>query len=282
MASADPALIDDEPAGIWHRRYGRAGYAYKIDGLKVPGVTTITGRFLIKDSPLANWPARMTREYAINHWETLSELPPAARLNELVGAQYGDRAVAAVSGTEVHAISARLAVAPPGTEIEVPDELYGHVESCGDFLDRTEAHVVASELVIANRTVRYCGRLDLIADLGPIPWEGTIIPASRWLLDLKTGASGIWPESALQLCGYEHAEVYLEDGEERPMESLGIQRCGAVHLRGDGWDLIPVETGPDTWTTFRYLAWLFHHEEDRKEWVGSAAGPFPLSAAIPA
>ena len=58
------------------------------------------------------------------------------------------------------------------------------------------------------------------------------------------------------------------------MSWLEIEHCAAVWIRADGWDLIPVDTGPDTWTYFQYLAWLYHAEETRKEWVGVAAGPF--------
>jgi hypothetical protein len=270
--------------GIYRRKYG-TGHSYKIDGVKVPGVTTITGYYRAKDSPLAGYPAKQTREYAINNWGALSELPPAERINALYSAQYAERNEAAVRGTDVHRIAARLHEAGPDDEIEVPEELAGHVEAYGDFLERVQPRVQAVELVVANRTVRYCGALDLIADLGPVRWDGTIIPPSRWLLDLKTARSGIWPETALQLCGYEHAEVFVaEDGTERPMGWFDppIQRCGAIHVRGDGWDLVPLDTGPETWTTFQYLAWLYHHEEARKEWVGAAAGPFPLPAAIPA
>jgi hypothetical protein len=270
MPSADPEL------GIRRRNHG-LNHSYRIDGEKVPGVTTITGFF--KSGALAKYPGTATAEYAVNNWGTLSELPPADRLKVLYGAQYSERDAAAGRGTKVHRIAQRLHESPPGTEIEYPDELAGHVESYGDFLERVDPKVQAVELVVGNRTHRYCGTLDLIADLGPIPWDDTIIPPARWLLDLKTNRSGIWPETALQVCAYERAEVFIaEDGSERPMEWFGIERCGALHVRGDGWDLVPVETGPQVWTCFTNLAWLYHHDEARKEWVGVAAGPFPHAA----
>jgi hypothetical protein len=288
MPSPPPALIPAE--GISRRNYGR-NHSYKIDGLKVPGVTTITGHF--KSGALVEYPGKQVANYAVDNWGTppapghpadpddpgspgsgLSALPPAARLKELLASRWADRDAAAGRGSLVHAIARRLHEGE--TEVPYPEELAGHVEACVDFLDRLEPKIVAAELILGNRTVRYCGTLDLIADLGPIPWDGTIIPPARWLLDLKTGRSGIWPETAMQLAGYEHAEVFLgEDGAERPMEWLEIERCAAVWIRGDGWDLIPVDTGPDTWAYFQYLAWLYHQEEARKEWVGVAAGPWP-------
>jgi hypothetical protein len=271
MPSPPPALIPAD--GISRRNYGR-NHSYKIDGLKVPGVTTITGHF--KSGALVEYPGKQVANYAVDNWGRLGELPPAARLKELLGSRWADRDAAAGRGTLVHAIARRLHEGE--TEVAYPEELAGHVEACVDFLDRLEPKIVAAELILGNRTVRYCGTLDLIGDLGPIPWDGTIIPPARWLLDLKTGRSGIWPETALQLGAYEHAEVFIgEDGGERPMSWLEVERCAAVWIRADGWDLIPVDTGPDTWAYFQYLAWLYHQEEARREWVGVAAGPWPDS-----
>jgi hypothetical protein len=261
-------------AGIARRRSGRY-WSYRIDGAKVPGVTTITGYF--KSGGLADYPANQTAEYAVNNWATLDGMPPADRLKALYAARWAEARAAAATGTEVHKIARLL---HEGQAAEYPPELGGYVESCVAFLDATDPKVIAAELAIGNRTHRYCGTLDLIADLGPVPWDGSVIPASRWLLDLKTAKSGIFGETALQTCAYANAEAFIaENGDERPMHWLGIQRCGAVHIRADGWDLYPLDTGPDTWTYFTSLAWLYHAQEAKKEWVGPAAGPFADPAA---
>lgn len=267
-----PLIPAEPPPGVVRRKWGR-GHTYRIDGLKVPGVTTITGYF--KSGGLAEYPGKVTAEYAVNNWETLAALPYADRLKALYGARWADRDALTGRGTEIHRIGS--AIAAGETDVPYPDELAGHVESYTRFLDTLEPKLAAPpELVVGNRAVRYCGAVDLIADLPEIPWDDAVIAPARWLLDVKTGRSGIWPETALQLCGYQHAEVFVaEDGAERPMSWLGVERCGAVHVRGDGWDLVPVDTGPDTWAYFQYLAWLYHQEETKKEWVGIAAGPFP-------
>jgi hypothetical protein len=278
MSGGGRAVTTTATGSIARRNYGK-NHGYKIDGVKVPGVTTITGHY--KSGALAKYPGTATADYAVNNWDTLAAMPPAERLKALYAGQYADRDAAAGRGTEVHRVAARIAAG----EADVPyaDELAGHVEAYRDFLDRTEPKVRAVELIVGNRTHRYCGTLDLIADLGPIEHEGAIIPPARWLLDVKTNRSGIWPETAMQLCGYERAEVFIgEDGDERPMSWLEVERCGAVWVRGDGWDLVPLDTGPDVWQTFTYLAWLYHHEDDRKEWVSAAAGPFADPAAVPA
>jgi hypothetical protein len=267
MPSPAPAVPAE---GIVRR--GSKRRSYTIDGLKVPGVTTITGYF--KSGGLAEYPGKAVAKYAANNWEALSAMPWGDRLEALYAGRWAEMRAAAARGTDVHKIAARLHAGE--TDVPYPEEIAGHVEACVDFLDRLDLRAVAAELVIGNREHRYCGTLDLIADLGPVPWGGETIKPARWLLDLKTAKSGIFAETALQLAGYEHAEVFLgEDGAERPMEWLEVERCAAVWIRADGWDLIPLDTGADTWTYFQYLAWLYHRKEARDEWVGVAAGPWP-------
>lgn len=254
---------------------GRLWHSYKVDGLKVPGVTTITGFF--KSGGLAEWPAKQTREYAVNHWSELSELGAADRLERLADARWGDRDAAAGRGTEVHRLGALIAAQGEEDEpVEVPPELDDYVTSYVDFLDQLEPKLAAPpELVVGNRTERYCGTADLLVDLPPIPYEGELIPAGRWLLDVKTSRSGIFGETALQVTGYERAEVFLAGpGDERPMEWLGIEHAGALHIRRDGWDLYPLEHGDDVWEHFVMLARLYHQQDAKKDWVGAAAGPF--------
>lgn len=266
--NGSPGMSD---SGIVRKNHGR-NHSYRIDGAKVPGVTTITGFY--KSGALANYPGKATAEYAVNNWETLSAMPVADRLKALYGGQYADRDAAAGRGTQVHRIAARIAAGE--ANVPYPEELAGHVESYVDFLDRLDPAIQAIELVVGNRTHRYCGTLDLIGDLPDIEWDGETIPAARWLLDVKTNRSGIFPETALQLCGYRNAEVFVaENGDERPMKLFDVERTGAIWVRADGWDLIPLDTGADVWETFGYLAWLYHRDEERKEWVYPAAGPFP-------
>ncbi len=90
------------------------------------------------------------------------------------------------------------------------------------------------------------GTLDAVAHLG----DGQV-----WLLDFKTSASGIWPEAAVQLAAYRNAEFYLDaDGDEQPMPA--VDTAGCVWLRADGYDLIPVNTGPDVFRVFLYAQQL--------------------------
>jgi recombinational DNA repair protein RecT len=71
------------------------------------------------------------------------------------------------------------------------------------------------------------------------------------LLDIKTTRSGIFGEVGLQLAAYRNAEFYIDaDGKEQPMPRTTW--AGAIWVRADGYDLVPVESGPDVYRVFRY------------------------------
>jgi hypothetical protein len=278
---------------IERRNYGR-GHGYKLDGVKAPGVTSICD--VVPKGGLINWAARATTDYAIDYWTapvpdtmlpegwegtrgtSLTDMPISDRRDLLMASRNLDKDRAARRGTEVHRLAQRF---QDGEDVVAPPELAGHLDAYLDFLDRFSVEAHAVELVVANRTVGYCGTLDLIADLA----------GERWLLDLKTSRSGVWGETALQLCAYQHAEVYasglVADG-EAPMTDWKIQRAGAVWIRSDGFDLVPVDTGDDVWAFFRTLAWLYARMErgDRgalllpREWVGATIHPEPRASAI--
>jgi hypothetical protein len=244
---------------ITRRNHGR-GHSYRIDGEKVPGVTTILGATLPKPA-LIEWAGKTTAGYAVDYWEDLADLPPSKRLDRLNRARFEDRDAAANRGTEVHALAERHMA---GDEVEIPDELEGHFRAYESFLAEWRPVATAVELVVGHRTMGYCGTVDVVADLAD---------NNRWLLDYKTSRSGIFPETALQGCAYRRAEVFLDnDGQEHDMAELGIERVGGLHLRADGtFDLYPLATDDDVWAYFRHLAWLYRQQDAMAEWVGTAA-----------
>ena len=241
MSGGGRVVTTTATGSIARRNYG-LNHGYKIDGVKVPGVTTITGNF--KSGALAKYPGTATANYAVNNWESLSAMPPADRLKALLAGQFADRNAAAGRGTEVHRVAARIAAG----EENVPyaDELAGHVNAYRDFLDRLEPKVRAVELIVGNRAHRYCGTLDLIADLGPVEHEGAIIPPARWLLDVRRIARAYGPKPRCNCADTSGPKFSsARNGDERPMSWLEVERCGAIWVRGDGWDLVPLDTGPE-------------------------------------
>lgn len=246
-------------AGIRRIDRGR-GHSYTIDGQPAEGVTTLLGDGLAKPA-LINWAANTTANYAVDNWAELTDMPPSARLDKLKRARYEDLDRAARRGTEVHALAERLV---QGHEVDVPDELAGHVDSYVRFLNEFEPEPLLVEAVVASRKWRYCGTLDIVARIGD----------TVWLLDVKTTRSGIFPEVALQLALYRWADVYIgADGAEHPMSGLGITRSGAIHVRADGFDLIPLDTREPVFRDACHVIWVARMTKRWGEWRGDAVEP---------
>lgn len=223
----------------WHQ--------YALDGKRVPSVTKITGSL---DKPAL--PTAAAKEAAI--WCAAN----AAALGELMDTEEWIRAATgaprrvwnerADDGRKLHKLAESLIEGEP-----MPAELDGepiaeHVrdmaEQLARFFDAYEVEPLAAEAMVFHDRYRYAGRFDLAAEL---TGEG------RWLLDYKTGASGVWPESSLQLTGYGWCTHYVDpDNTDQPMESLGIERAGVLWVRPDTWELVPVKYDAQT------FGWFLH------------------------
>ncbi|MBM4497143.1 hypothetical protein GS426_21450 [Rhodococcus hoagii] len=161
------------------------GHWYKLDGEKADGGDH-AARQRHPEAALINWAGNTTAEYAVDNWEELSALSPSARLNELKKSRFKVRDAAAKRGTEVHALADLLL---QGKEVEVPDELAGHVDAYVRFLNEFEPKPVLTEFRVASRKWRYCGTADMVIDL----------PDGRFIADIKTSKSG---SSARRRCSW--------------------------------------------------------------------------------
>ena len=276
------------------------GHSYLLDGEKVPGVTTILNAGVPKPQ-LVGWAARTTAEFVIDRIvrrgdphgaptfiadDLIDELramnaaatkprrfsgdfPRGDLAWVLAGVPYADRDAAANRGTEVHRLAELLA---HGEEVDVPDELEGHVAAYVAFLDEWSPSDAIVERVVVNRRWHYMGKLDLIATVG----------GERVLLDVKTSRSGPYPDVALQLAGYRHAETMLTvDGlAEEPMPE--VDWAGVVWVRADGYDVYRFDTSDRTFRAFLYakqvgdwIAWADPRDRDAESPVKSDALPAP-------
>jgi hypothetical protein len=230
--------------------------------VKLPGVTTILRQ--MPKNALVMWSAGTVADKAIDNWDELGRLKPSQRRKTLLKAPNEDRDAGARRGTQVHALAAELI---HGRPVDVPEFLTGHVEAYLQFLHKWDPEPVATELVVVNRELRYCGTADLIADMRD----------ETWLLDLKTSRSGVFDEDALQTLGYARAETYAlatdPDGAERPLADLGITRRGVVHIRYDGFEVYPTDIEDEgyLWAYLERLAWLHHNQREQdRPWIGPA------------
>lgn len=237
------------------RNHGR-GHSYLLDGEKVPGVTTLIGKGFPKTA-LVNWAARTVAAKAVDEWDDLAELKPSERLAALEKAHNAARDSAALRGTRVHTIAEKLT---HGEEVEVPEELAGHVEACVRFLDEWEVEPLVVERPVFSRKHKYGGSPDLIARV-----KGGRI----WLLDWKTNRKGPYGDMAFQLAGYRYADFYIdEDGAEQPMPP--IDDVGVVWLRADGFDVYPFEAGPEQFRQFLYIAQVAQAADACRDYKGDA------------
>lgn len=273
-----------EPKREIRRINAGSGHWYRLDGKKADGVTTLikNGR---PNHALIGWSAKCTAEYVADNLDTVNALAEAGRDPLVAALKKIHVAVlqsAARRGTRVHNVAEKLA---KDFEVEYDDDIAGHVEAYVMFLEQWQVRPVLVEAVMASRRWGYCGTCDLVADvvtygdidLAAAPWLTEVIPAGtplRMLLDIKTSHSGIWPDTAYQLAAYAGAEVYVgPTGAERPVESLHIQQCAAIHVRSDGYDILPLDAGPGTFETFQYLATSARRIGDDKRLVGTAIIP---------
>ena len=243
------------------RRHDTAkGHSYKdANGQRVPGVTTIISDGVPKPA-LINWAANATAEAAIDRWDELAELGPAKRLKELQGARYAEKDAAARRGTEVHRAAEQLLA---GREVKVPEEIAGHVEAYARFLDEFKVEPIHVEFSCVSYRWGYAGTADLFATV-VLPDKGAV----KLLMDLKTTRSGIYGETALQLAAYRFADVWVIDGKE--IEPPTADYCAAIHVRGDGYDLVPVEAGEAEHKDFLYALRVGQFVARSRDLVGPA------------
>lgn len=230
------------------------------NGRRVPGVTTVTDGGLPKKA-LIDWAGNSTAAYAVDNWDELAKLPPTARLKRIQGGRYEDKDRAANRGTEVHALAEKLIT---GEEVKIPEEIAGHAESYVHFLDEFDPQPILIEGTVYSIKHGYAGTLDLIADFPTI--------GKRLLVDLKTNRSGIFGETALQLAGYRYAEKYVDSsGAALPM--LEVDGCAAIHVRADGFDLIPLTVSERQFRQFLYAQQIKHFADESRDLVGAPIAP---------
>ncbi len=219
---------------------------YLLDGERVGSVSEILKRGLPKPA-LPSWAARQVAEFAADRLHLLRQLQRDEVVDLLRGAPYRDRERAAVRGTEVHRSAERLL---RGESLEVSGEqalMAGHYAR---FLREWQVEAVGLERPAFSRAHRYAGTFDLLA------WVRSL---GLVLLDLKTNRSGPFPEVAIQLAAYGHAELYLDEA-GRELKMPRPDRYAVLAVRPDGYQLRPVDVGESEWQAFlaaaRVGGWL--------------------------
>lgn len=238
----------------------RSGHTYQLDGQPCPGVTTIISGGIPKPA-LMHWSARTVAEHIYNLDDdtviTMKHQNPSATINAWKNIPFQQRNKAAARGTTIHSYAEKLV---KGHDVDVPIHLAGYVQACVDFLNEWRIAPIHVEAIVGNRQHHYCGTVDLICDLPD---------GRRALMDYKTSASGIWPEAALQLAAYRNAEFVVDnDGDEYPIEKLGINCAYAIWIKDGTYEVRPLQTGPEVFDVFLAAATTATAAPTMKTWVG--------------
>ncbi|MGQ4351951.1 hypothetical protein [Streptomyces drozdowiczii] len=238
-------------------------YRDKVTGDKLRRVTTILSQGSTKGDVLALWAANLVAETAFTH---LPRLVAASRRPETRTEMYDwlrraplrKKDERADIGSAVHRIiEARVLGEPIPADLVDDDEMAPYLRHFLRFVEEWQVTFEASEMVVGNRTAGYAGTLDYLLR-SPLIAAALNVSASTVLMgDTKTGGEldvkGVYPEAALQMSAYRKAEVaWLRDGSTVPMpatHSTGV----VLHLRPEGYRLIPVACGDDVFAAFRIV-----------------------------
>ena len=239
-------------------KFSPASHRYWLDGKPVTGVTTLIKGGLPAPA-LTYWAARSVAEYVADNEDAVEQLRAMGRgsmVAALKETPWTARDKAGVRGTDVHALAEQLV---HGVEVDVPEHLVGHVEACAKFLDVWQPKGLVVEKSVGHRAHWWAGRPDLMAEL----------PDGRLCCFDWKSSKGIYPETAYQLAAYSHAEFWVEDDEvtEHPLPGP-FDLCAAVHIREDGFDVIPVDGGDETYEHFRHLSFVAQFAKTNRSLVG--------------
>jgi hypothetical protein len=208
-----------------------SAHRYKLDGQWVPGVTTILN--VLSKPALPKWAAKSVAEFVADNRPTVEKLYDAGRaplVAALKEVPWQKRDDAADRGTSFHDYAERIAL---GQEVDVPEEFVPLVESALCFMEDYDITPTLIEAVVGSREHRYAGKLDMVAN------------DAIW--DWKSGKA-IYASAAYQMTAYAFAEFYGEKGDEHPLPP--VKAAYGVHIRADGYDVLPLAFGPDIFREF--------------------------------
>lgn len=242
-------------------RSAQSGRYYEIPGheKKLPSVTTVIG--VLNKPALPRWAAKAVAEWVAENVDEVRGLvakDKAAAIDAMKGSPWRQMLAAGDIGTAVHAIAEWYVLHGEGMTDEEHEALYarvdpGAVEMIWRFEDFLKDHTptfLATEMTVANLTEGYAGTLDAIMDIG----------GRTLIVDYKTG-KGVYPEAALQLAGLRHAEFGVLPNGER-VEIPKIVGGAVLHLRPDGYRLIPVRCDESVFEAFLGCIELWHWQTD--------------------
>ena len=250
-------------------------------------VTTIIGCL---DKPaLLYWAAEEAAKCAVDNRTTLSGRVKSEGYDSLVkwvrDARYRqpkDKRSATQLGTDVHDACEKYALT--GVRPVVDDEVLPFLDQFDEWANKWQPEYIAAEASVFNRTYGYAGTLDAIAKI-----EGSTLlldyKSSRKSVGSDDKPTGPYPEVALQLAAYRHAELmavwrarrteirrrryYLLNDDEvamaPPMPKIDGSVC--LHITPEHADLYPIRSDEAVFEAFLYVQEAFRWSNETSKSV---------------
>lgn len=238
------------------RRNRLGWYVNPLTGERLRSVTTILNQGSPKE-PLIFWAANLTAQTAIANLPYLvkSSLHPAERetaYDWLRKEHTRTKEARGDLGSAVHdVIEAKVLGLPVPPALLNDAEMRPYLLHFEAFIRDFAVTFEASEMVVANPACGYAGTLDYLFR-SPYLFGGALLMG-----DTKTGGQldvkGVYAEAGLQEAAYAHCTTgWLRDGTEVPFPE--VHTTGIVlHLRPEGYRVIPVDCGPEVFAAFRHV-----------------------------
>lgn len=244
---------------------GKAHWYRRPDGSKLPGVTTVC--HVIANERFISSAARKVAAWAGDNGSSFGDMTPSQITKAGEDHYFAHRFDAAERGRTIHEHAADLLA---GREVTIAE---GDERIVDTFLRMADEWQLDPEAV--ERPLVSCRRGPAWDYMGTFDFLGRA-KGQPALLDWKTGASGVWPETALQLAAYRDADFYIRsDGTEAPMRAAYL--VAAVWLQDDRYDVVPVDAGPETLRSFLACRALYEWtQRERADVVGE-----PLKEVAP-
>lgn len=227
----------------------RAGSRFYVDpdsGEKLPGVTSIIDQ--LPKPFLTYWAAKLVAESAADNIGAVVQLlvngDRSGAIDYLKRSPQRFTGQAADTGTEVHDLFERLA---RGFKVgrQHPD-MEPFVRHISDFLDRYQPRFLHVEDAVWSDTHKYAGSFDAVC----------VIEGETVMLDAKSTRSGVHESVALQLSAYSFADhIVTQSGDKAPIPE--IDGGAVLHLRPEGWKLVPARVDRDVFEHFLTLRRVF-------------------------
>lgn len=250
---------------------GDRWYIDPLTGERVPGVSNIKDML---DKPGLRFGAvKATAIWTVDHIDEVRAIAATDRraaidlMKRSHLLTWGGKADA---GTGVHAIAEALLKGEKGLKISPEQRRYivNYARWYRDFAVKP----LYVETTVWSEKYEYAGTLDSLVELTLTAEQATAIGLAlpgdgpvtiKAIVDIKTGASGVWAESALQQVAYKKADYLLmPDGTRIPMPE--VDATFALWLRPEGYALIPLDSSDETFAAFLGLraAYTWHKQTE--------------------